>query len=77
MMKLYQGLYVSYVQVFRLSTQPNALKGYDTSRYICEKCSTCPRYIFIATSVKDNLQQNGSTIHQYLKCTKAGHWVIR
>ena len=46
-------------------------------RYICEKSPAYSRYIFIDTSVKDSLHQNGSIIHQYRKCTKAGHWVIR
>ena len=39
-----------YVQViFVCTTQPNALKGYDASRQICEKSLTYPRYIFIDT----------------------------
>ena len=50
-----------YVQViFVCTTQPNVLKGYDASRYICEKSPTYPRDIFIGTSIKDNLQQNES-----------------
>ena len=53
------------------TTQANALKGYDAFRYICEKSPIYSRYIFIDTSIKDNLQQNGSTIHQYPTCTKA------
>ena len=45
-------------------------------RYICEKSPTYPRYVLIDTSVKDNLQQNGSTIHEHPTCTKAGHCII-
>ena len=61
-----------YVQlIFVCTTQPNALKDYDASRNICEKSPTYPRYIFIDTSIKDDLQHNGSKIHQYPPCTKA------
>ena len=63
--------------IFVCTTQPNALKDYDASRNICEKSPTYPRYRFIDTSIKDNLQQNRLTIHQYPACTKDGHRVIR
>jgi len=46
-------------------------------RYICQKKPPYPRYVLIGTSIKDNLQQNGQTIHQYPTCTKAGHGVTR
>ena len=60
-----------YVQLlFVCTTQPNALKDYDASRYNSEKSPTYPRYPFIDTSIIDNLQQNGSTIHPYPTCTE-------
>ena len=37
---------------------------FDASRYIFEKGPTYPRYLFIDTWIKDNLQQNRSTTHQ-------------
>ena len=55
------------------TAQPNALKGYDASRHICEKSPTYPRYIFIDTPVNDKLQQNGSTM-QY--CAKVMQTII-
>ena len=67
-----------FVQIIFVSTtQPNALKGYDASKHICEKSPTYPRYLFIDTSFKDNFLQNGLTIHQFATFTKAWHWVIR
>ena len=42
-----------YVQViFVCTTQPNALKGYDAPRYICEKSPTYPRYILLTHQLK-------------------------
>ena len=46
-------------------------------RYICQKKPAYQRYVLIDTSIKDNLQQSGSTIHQYPACSKAGYGVIR
>ena len=44
-----------YVQlIFVCTTQPNALKGYDASRDICEKRPKYPSCLFIDTSIKDD-----------------------
>ena len=45
-------------------------------RYTCEKSLTRPRYALNYTSMKENLKQTGSTIHQYPTCTKSGHCII-
>ena len=46
-------------------------------RFICQKSPPYPRYDLTDKSIKNNLQQNELTIHQYPTCTKAGHGFIR
>ena len=78
MSKLYCRVYVHvFCLHYTLYTCNQLHSKVMRHRYICQKSPTYPRYDLTDKSIKNNLQQNELTIHQYPTCTKAGHGFIR